>query len=243
MHESIKKLKLQQLVWQASDTTMIEDHISTGFSELDHRMAGGYPAHGVIEFQSIQGIGELRLLWPYLKQSSDRRLNVFIQPPAQLCAESLQAEGINTDRILIVDPQENKHSLWAAEQCLKSGACANVFLWHQALEVHHIRRLQTACDAGLSHQFLFTLPSERYFSLPVTMSLHLTPHPQGLNVTIKKRRGGWNPDSFLLNFSDRWPDLTTQVDIRSPINSILPAAITAGHDVSMPSVVPLSTAR
>ena len=40
---------------------------SSGFSELDDLLGGGFPPHGVVEMESIGSIGELRLLAPYLK--------------------------------------------------------------------------------------------------------------------------------------------------------------------------------
>ena len=54
----------------------------------------------------------------------------------------------NRNNILIVFPNSVKEALWAAEQCLKSGACSAVLFWCQSLEVHQVRRFQVAAEAG-----------------------------------------------------------------------------------------------
>ena len=92
------------------------------------------------------------------------------------------------------------------EQCLKSGACSNVLLWHNQLEVHHVRRLQVASETGNSLSFLFK-ESSTLFSLPVSLSMTLVPHVHGLEITITKRKGSWSHSSFLIDMKTYWPDL------------------------------------
>ncbi|MBO0212449.1 translesion DNA synthesis-associated protein ImuA [Vibrio sp. Vb2880] len=207
MYELIEHLKNKHWLWQGSDTPCEPPSHATGFAELDSQLAGGFPAHGVIDIQSACGIGELRLLFPYLQQHHER-LTVLINPPGQVHAESLQHAGIHLDNVLILTPQTTKEALWSAEQCARSGACSQVLLWQDKLEVHHARRLQVACETGDCLQFLFRSRQDSLFSLPVTMTLVLNAHPQGVEVRVPKRRGGWPLGAFSVSMAERWQALT-----------------------------------
>ncbi|USD41991.1 translesion DNA synthesis-associated protein ImuA [Vibrio sp. SCSIO 43135] len=213
MYELIEKLKQKQLVWQGSQTQYHNDYLPTGFELLDQKLEGGFPKCGVVELQSVSGIGELRLLLPHIKHNRSDQLSVFVQPPGYLCAEQLHHAGIDSNKVLLLYPNNAKEALWAAEQCLKSGACSNVCLWIDDLEVHHVRRLQVASEAGDCLSFLFKTQYQlaqvnNVFSLPVSLSMTLRPNPEGLEITITKRKGGWPQGSFVLNMSQLWPSLT-----------------------------------
>jgi hypothetical protein len=208
MYELIEKLKKKQLIWRGTQTPNSAEYLPTGFETLDQKLEGGYPKHGVVEIQSLSGIGELRLMFPHIRQDTTDRLSVFIQPPGYLCAEQLEAENIDNEKVLIIYPQTQQHALWAAEQCLKSGACSNVFLWHSELEVHQARRLQVASEEGDCLQFIFRQYQEGRFSLPVSLSMMLSPHRNGVEVTVTKRKGGWPKGCFTLSMHHLWPSLT-----------------------------------
>lgn len=208
MYELIDHLKQKQWLWQGSQSPQEHEFFSTGFDLLDQKLKGGFPKHGVVELQSTLGIGELRLLVPHIKATSQERLSVFINPPGYLCAEQLTNEGIDSNKVLIITPKSDKEALWAAEQCLKSGACSNVLLWHKELEVHQARRLQVASETGSCLHFLFKTDSKSVFSLPVSLSMTLAPHDLGLKVVITKRKGGWPQESFVIDMRSKWVRLT-----------------------------------
>ncbi len=217
MYELIEHLKNKHWLWQGSETKTENSAHSSGFEVLDAKLAGGFPPHGIVEIQSLSGIGELRLLYPYLKQHDDR-LTVFINPPGILHAESLKHMGIELENVLIVTARNGKEALWSAEQCLKSGACNQVLLWQNNLEVHHARRLHVASEMGDCLQFLFRSPQSSAFSLPVTLSLSLTPSPQGLQISVPKRKGGWPLSAFHLSMQKYWSDLV----LPTPSSVVLP---------------------
>ncbi|WP_260259342.1 translesion DNA synthesis-associated protein ImuA [Vibrio intestinalis] len=210
MTPSIEHLKQKQWLWQGSTQHEPQDHYPTGFALLDQKLDGGFPKHGVVELQTESGIGELRLLLPHILNNGGERLSVFIQPPGYLCAEMLVNEGLDPNQVLLIYPDNPQHALWAAEQCLKSGACSNVLLWQAELEVHQARRLQVASETGQALHFLFKQPQQHVFSLPVSLSLKLEAHNQGLNVAITKRKGGWPHGNFVIDMSARWPQLAIQ---------------------------------
>lgn len=211
MHELIEQLKQKQLLWQGNEVSaqsIAFSAASSGFSALDEKLAGGLPANGVVDLQSISGIGELRLLFPHLRTADDGRLIVFIQPPANLNAEALLAEQLDINRILLIEPNTTQHAFWAAEQCLKSGACSHVLLWCDEVEIHQARRFQVGCETGNCRHILFRSAQTRLFSLPITLAMHLTAHDRGLEVQITKCKGVWEPKPFVLDMQSFWPQLT-----------------------------------
>lgn len=210
MYELIEHLKKKQWLWSGIQTPEHHDYYSTGYELLDQKLEGGFPKYGVVELQSETSIGELRLVLPHLKNTSQDRLSVFIQAPGYLCAEQLHHLGLDTNKALMISPRNPHQALWAAEQCLRSGACSNVLLWHPELEVHQARRLQVASERGNCLHFVFKSVAKSLFSLPVSLSMTLLPHPLGIEVTITKRKGGWPQGSFVIDMSASWPSLTLQ---------------------------------
>ena len=124
--------------------------VSTQYDELDKTLNGGFPAEGIIELKTPLGIGELRLLFPYLvnKQKAEKQECVFIAPPIQLNAEFLLANGLELTSTLILPVYDEKKALWATEQALSSGCCSTVVLWQTQLSIKQVRRLMLACERG-----------------------------------------------------------------------------------------------
>ncbi|WP_135443414.1 translesion DNA synthesis-associated protein ImuA [Vibrio tasmaniensis] len=221
MHELIKNLQDRQLIWTGLQSTTQGSTTSTGYPQLDKQLDGGFPTHGVIEVESQQGIGELRLLTPYLAQQKSQKLAIFINPPGKICAEFFSNQGIELENILVIQPQRDLDALWAAEQCLKSGACHSVLLWGADLEIHQTKRLQAASETGKCLQFHFKTTSHNQLSLPVSLSMKLSSHIQGLKVEVTKRKGSWSYGSFILDMNQNWPLLTEKViDENSSIHAL-----------------------
>ncbi|MEZ8203354.1 translesion DNA synthesis-associated protein ImuA [Vibrio splendidus] len=221
MHELIKNLQDRQLIWTGLQSTTQGSTTSTGYSQLDKQLDGGFPTHGVIEVESQQGIGELRLLTPYLAQQKSQKLAIFINPPGKICAEFFSSQGIELENILVIQPQRDLDALWAAEQCLKSGACHSVLLWGSDLEIHQTKRLQAASETGKCLQFHFKATSHNQLSLPVSLSMKLSSHAQGLKVEVTKRKGSWSYGSFILDMSQNWPLLTEKITLQDSSHSAL----------------------
>ncbi|MCF7486101.1 translesion DNA synthesis-associated protein ImuA [Vibrio sp. A2-1] len=221
MHELIKNLQDRQLIWTGLQSTTQGSTTSTGYSQLDKQLDGGFPTHGVIEVESQQGIGELRLLTPYLAQQNSQQLAIFINPPGKICAEFFSSQGIELENILVIQPQRDLDALWAAEQCLKSGACHSVLLWGADLEIHQTKRLQAASETGKCLQFHFKATSHNQLSLPVSLSMKLSSHAQGLKVEVTKRKGSWSYGCFILDMSQNWPLLTEKITLQDSSHSAL----------------------
>lgn len=204
-------LQHKRLIWRGSQQQNGTELVPSGYPQLDQALGGGLPQHGVIEIRSACGIGELRLLTPYIRQQCPKRLTVFINPPAPLCADFLAQQEIDLEQVIQIFPTSPQHALWAAEQCLKSGACGTVSLWHSSLEIHQTRRLQVASETGQCLQVWFNSEQISATTLPVSLRLQLSADKQGLNITVSKRKGGWLQNRVTLDMSAQWPALTSPV--------------------------------
>ena len=222
----LSELKQQGHIWHLNQAPRAEQALyPTGFAELDVLIGGGWPCQQVIELRTPFGIGEFRLLLPYLQQQRQRNLlQVYINAPAQLHAPFLSSQGLPLWQQLEIRAQE-RDALWAAEQCLKSGCCSTVLLWHQSLNIARLKRLQLAAAEGQAELFLLRLAEPSQLSLPVGLSLALSSAPQGLNVRVLKRRGGWPGAQQLVNFSQRWPRLVQPTQPQSTQQLTPPAAL------------------
>jgi cell division inhibitor SulA len=207
MNKLIDLLTHRHLVWQGNRQQASIETCPSGYADLDAQLAGGFPVQGVMELNTPTGIGELRLLLPHL--ATQQRLVVFIHPPAHINAHALLQAGLAAERVLIVEPSTPQEALWAAEWCAKSGACSSVLLWHQALAVHHVKRLQLAAEAGQSQVWLLRHEVHESLTLPWTLSMAFKAMPQGLEITVNKRKGGWSSRPFAMDFQAKWSDLIT----------------------------------
>lgn len=210
MKSIISLLENKQLVWKASHKPLHSpEYTQTGFCEVDKALGGGWPQTGVVGLQSILGVGELRLFLPALKQrcQQNNRLLVLISPPWLINADMLCEHGFDLHNIVILQPETQDSKLWSAEQCLKSGCCEAVLLWRVNLQVHQVKRLQLASQQGNALNVIFSHKA-MYQSLPLSLSLVVSPVSQGIKMKVNKRRGGWPLAPFDVNMHQRWPQLT-----------------------------------
>jgi hypothetical protein len=171
----------------------------TGFAALDAELpGGGWPASGLTELLlAAPGSGELRLLAPLLVSGLEHAGSLLcIAPPFLPYAPALHALGWPLERLLLVTPDSLADAAWAAEQALRSRACAAV-LWWQAAErspaaaqATALRRLHLAAQEGHCPLFALRPAATRAQSSPAPLRLMLEPAAQGqLAVTAFKRRG------------------------------------------------------
>jgi len=91
---ALLQLEKKCLVWRARQVTGPDQRCQSSFyATLDAHLQGGWPETGLVELAcGLAGIGELRLLFPLLAQSQ-ARLQVWINPPAQLNEQALAHHG------------------------------------------------------------------------------------------------------------------------------------------------------
>ena len=201
---------------------------ATGFAALDAELpGGGWPATGLTELLiEAPGSGELRLLAPLLAGSRAGSV-LCVAPPFMPYAPALYALRLSLEGLLLVRPETLADAAWAAEQGLRSGACAAVLWWQgqarapAAALATALRRLHLA--AGNCPLFAFRPTTARAQSSPAPLRLVLEPTAQTqLTVTVFKRRG---------------PVMAAPLSLTLPIASV--PASRALRRVSIPAASPL----
>ncbi|MGI9328868.1 MAG: translesion DNA synthesis-associated protein ImuA [Pseudomonadales bacterium] len=188
-------------LWQAGQLSAHGPTITSGYPELDDPLLGGWPTDGLTELMlDAPGIGELQLLMPAMKalSQSQERWIVWINPPHRPCASTLRSYGIDIDKILLIHPKTPEEALWAMEKAVQSGSSAMALAWldERQLSIKNSRRLQLAAKRGQCLSCLFrprsaaTRPSMASVRLQLAVDC-ADGSPQGLQVNVCKRRGGW----------------------------------------------------
>lgn len=174
--------------------------LSTGWAALDAVLpGGGWPSAALTEILfPVDGVGELRLIWPSLARLSQQGPVVLVAPPYPLLAQAWRGAGVVLDNLQIIKPHDGGHggsdradrqALWAAEQCLRSAACRAVVCWPQWADDRALRRLQVAAESGQCPGFLFR--STHAANNPSPAALRLQIHVRPAEVQVLKCRGGW----------------------------------------------------
>lgn len=198
----LETLKRDGLLWQGQGQSapqhLHEDRLwSSGWTALDDLLGGGWPRAALSEVISEAHRG-LSLLLPLMQRLDQRRWLAWIGPPHVPYAPALAARGVDVSRLLLVRDVSATQGLWAAEQALKSGACAAVLAWPGEVQNAQLRRLQLAAERGDCLGILFRTPRAAVQSSPAALRLRVRSVPLGLEVEVMKRRGGWSDGSCIV---------------------------------------------
>lgn len=180
--------------WRGQAQPQRQRHLPTASADLN-RVIGGLPMGALSEMLGDQsGIGELSLLLPALvaAMGEDRWL-VAIGNEQTLYGPALEAAGLPLRRIMSLAERDTGRASWAAEQCLRSGACGAVLLWADALDAKVPRRLQLAAEQGDACGLLFR--PARWAAQPSAAALRLyletgSGERRCTRIQILKQRGG-----------------------------------------------------
>jgi cell division inhibitor SulA/protein ImuA len=184
------------LLWRGGRRHHRLPTLSTGHERLDQALpGGGWPLGALTELLVARdGMGELSLLLPTLAEVCRQGgWAVFVDPPWTPYAPAMCGHGIDLGRVLVVDTQDAKESLWACEQALRGVRGGVVLSWlrgarHQA-GFTHLRRLQLAARSGRKGAFLFRPAEVAGQATPAAMRLHLAADERDLCLTVLKARG------------------------------------------------------
>jgi hypothetical protein len=151
--------------------------LPTGHASLDIALPGaGWPLNTLCEWL-IAGIGqgEWPLLAPALAHISARGLPVIlINPPHMPYAPALVKAGVVLSQLIIVQGENSKAALWAAEQSLRAGCVGACVLWAPHADERSVRRLKLACDSHPGLSVLVRAPE--HAPQPSSASLRLRAH-------------------------------------------------------------------
>jgi hypothetical protein len=190
-------MNLEQLLDQRRDlwrgravSAAIAAGVPTGFAPLDRLLPWkGWPSGALSEILSQHPGGGFALVRPALvRLSREPRWLLLVDPPFVPYPPALTAARVELSRLVVVDSGDE--SAWAAEQGLRSGACAAVLVWGGRWEMVLLRRLQLAAEAGGSLALLFRDRETAREHSPAALRLAVQPAVAGMKVTALKQRGG-----------------------------------------------------
>jgi hypothetical protein len=202
MSSALQTLLQNPAIWRGNEQARVRlPSIPTGFPGLDRELPGeGWPRGTIAEVLNERaGIGELSLFIPALaKLSREAGWLVLIAPPWTPYAPALAARGVQLSKLIVVETQSDKDTMWAAEQSLRAGNCSAVLSWPRTPDERGLRRLQIAAEEGGSFGALFGDAARASPSSPAPLRIRLGGSRDRLSVKILKRRGsGFTPTLWL----------------------------------------------
>ncbi|HEX4050712.1 MAG TPA: translesion DNA synthesis-associated protein ImuA [Steroidobacteraceae bacterium] len=187
------RARLQQMTQRGRGLVAGSPALHSGHEALDALLpGGGWPLGALTELLSDQcGIGELELLLPALQAlARDGRCLVWIDSPYVPYAPALVQRGLPLERLLWIRTERPQAALWAAEQALRCPAIGAVLNWSEHIVDRSLRRLQLAAESGQTLGILHRSAAAAQEPSPAALRLQLQPLTDGLEVQIKKSRGG-----------------------------------------------------
>ncbi len=253
-------LKTQPALWRGRDQHNDYASVPTGYPQLDNALPSGGWAVGCLTELLLEqhGIGELSLLLPGLQhvtadsqsfkdQSSGNQSSggqslgnqsfrgqwaAFVNPPYLPYAPALANAGVNLERLLIVNTDNDNDTLWATEQLLRAGIFAAVVGWVNRTSAQKQRRLQLAAELGKTWATIYRPASaqDQHSPAALRMVVGLSNHhshnaAQHLSLNIIKSRGGKqrrvyiNPNQFDRPQGAQWPAMPTSATTTDKITA------------------------
>ncbi len=176
--------------------------LSSGHPALDAQLpGGGWPVGALTELLQVQsGVGEWGLLLPALAQllpstATPRATLVLVGAPHVPLGPTLQARGLDAQRLLWVRTDTPAARAWACEQALRCADVAAVLAWLPQVRTDALRRLHLAAHDHAKLLWVLRPAQAQHESSPAPLRLVLESAAQGSgsphasHVSILKRRG------------------------------------------------------
>ncbi len=191
--QALEDLLASRQVWRGQPRAVPQETPAhpTGHPALDARLpGGGWPPASLSEvLLAAPGQGELALVWPTLARlSQEQQTVVLVAPPYLPHAPAWSRAGLALGQLQVVHASP-REALWAAEQCLRSAACAAVLCWPQTTDDRALRRLQVAAESGQCLGIAFRDARWSRNPSPAPLRLQLDDG----QVRVLKCRGGQAP--------------------------------------------------
>lgn len=100
--------------------------------------------------------------------------SALVNPPFIPYAPALSNAGVQLNRILIIDTDDDNDTLWSAEQLLRAGIFAMVVCWINKTDHRRQRRLQLAAETGRSLAIAYRPAAAIKQSSPAALRIHLS---------------------------------------------------------------------
>jgi hypothetical protein len=229
MNVSLNTLLQRPDIWRIGQVRpRARSAIKTGFEALDQALPDqGWEQGALTELLcNEQGVGELSVLLPAIRQTSEAgRGIVLVAPPYIPLPVAWEAKGVNLQHVIIVRA-DAADQLWVMEQAARSGACGMVVGWNMQARSHinyqALRRLQLAAESGGTTLVLYR---------PLQAGVHASPAPTRLTVTahdgrtvlhLVKRRAALMADTIALNvYPPHWAQHTINAKHATKIVNVL----------------------
>ena len=134
--------------------------IPTGIPALDELLpGGGWPKAGLVEITVPDEYTDaITLLLPALVRFSKQgRWLVMVTPPYQPRVRVFTADGMDTSKVLQVNPHPGRSGLWAVESLMRTGNCSVVMAWPSCATELMEKKLKKAATMGKTPAVLFRL--------------------------------------------------------------------------------------
>jgi len=144
---------------------------------------------------------------------------------------------VQLEQLLVVNPPDDKATLWATEQCLRSGVFAAVIAWVQRSTPQKQRRLQIASETGNTIAMVYrpnnTRSEHSPAALRITLQQNLDARQLLLDI-IKVRNGRPQSVALGLHAFDQpqgvaWPGM---------MSTHASAEVLSLHDIAVAAVMP-----
>lgn len=196
-------------IWTGKIPRPVGPYISTGYRELDALIGGGWPTGTLVEIMTLGGgLGKSTLLLPVLATQTQAGKAVAWLPAYEErpYAPTLHRNGVDLSRVIITATEDHQQRLWAAEQCLRSGACGAVVLTEtRTITDPHLRRLKLAAADGNAIGFVLRTEAAAESPSPASVRIRVRSAPFALHqreVEVLKC-GGHPPRSITLDLDAR----------------------------------------
>lgn len=195
-------------IWRGQDVRPTGPHISTGYRELDTLIGGGWPTGDLVEVMTMGGgLGKSTLLLPALATLTQVGKVVAWLPSydERPYAPTLHQNGVDLSRVIVTATEDHHQRLWAAEQCLRSGACgAVVFTETRTVTDTLLRRLKLAAGSGNATAFVLRTEAAAASPSPASLRLRIRSERNSLRRQVSVLKcGGHPPRSISLDLNAR----------------------------------------
>ena len=146
--------------WENSASMGSSLVIPAGKPALDELLpGGGWPKAGLVEITvPDEHTDAISLLLPSLVRLSQQgRWLVMVTPPYQPRARVLTAAGMDTSKVLQVNPHPGRSGLWTVESLMRTGNCSVVIAWPDCATELMEKKLKQAAIVGKTTAILFRL--------------------------------------------------------------------------------------
>lgn len=225
--------RIHPALWRGSQLAQApRNTVSTGFDCLNRELPNqGWPLGTLIELALSQpGIGEIHFLCPALAQLPLERGIALVHPPCIPYFHCWLNWRLDQHRLLWINTQTERDSLWASEQILKNDACSALLCWAPGVRPAALRRLHLAARQSDILVVLLRPQAAANQTSPAPLRLNLKPAPLGLKIVVAKRQGGRCDTPVFITLYPPRPQIAQTA--YAPLDQSLPAHTQLGRAFS-----------